>query len=215
MLSDWLLVALGVLLTAGTAVFVAGEFSLVTLDPGVVEAQATDDHAGHRVQRALHTLSTQLSGAQVGITATTILLGYTTQPAVGRLLADALRHPVPAGVATGLSVAIALVLATAVALVWANLAPEAYDTFWHTPVSIAVGDVSLELSLLHWINDGVMTVFFFLVSLEVKKEFVLGELHDWRHASVSVLMAAFGMLVPAVLFVLITWSSPYAGAWGW
>ncbi|MBN9374755.1 MAG: DUF21 domain-containing protein, partial [Cellulomonas sp.] len=81
MLSDWLLVALGVLLTAGTAVFVAGEFSLVTLDPGAVEARATDDRADHRVRHALHTLSIQLSGAQVGITATTILLGYTTQPA--------------------------------------------------------------------------------------------------------------------------------------
>lgn len=110
--------------------------------------------------------------------------------------------------------AIALVMATAAALLWANLAPHGYDAFWHTPVSIAVGDARLELSLLHWINDGVMTIFFFLVSLEVKKEFVLGELRDWRHASMSVVMAAFGMLVPALLFVLITWNSPYAAAWG-
>lgn len=123
-MSDWLLVALGLLLTAGTAVFVAGEFSLVTLDPGAVEARAADDRAGHRVQHALHTLSTQLSGAQVGITATTILLGYTTQPALGRLLASLLRHPVPQGLATGLSVAIALVLVNAFSMVLGELVPK-------------------------------------------------------------------------------------------
>lgn len=109
--------------------------------------------------------------------------------------------------------AIVLVLATLAALLWANFAPEGYDAFWHTPVSIAAAEARLELSLLHWVNDGVMTIFFFLVSLEVKREFVLGELRDWRHASMSVVMAAVGMLVPALLFVLITWNSPYAGAW--
>lgn len=87
MLNDWLLVGLGVLLTLGTAVFVAAEFALVTLDPGLVEQQtAADDRRGRSVLAALRHLSTQLSGAQVGITLTTVLLGYTTQPAVGRLL---------------------------------------------------------------------------------------------------------------------------------
>lgn len=87
MLTDWLLVGLGVLLTVGTAVFVAAEFALVTLDPGLVEQQeGQDDARGRAVVRALRRLSTQLSGAQVGITLTTVLLGYTTQPAVVRLL---------------------------------------------------------------------------------------------------------------------------------
>ena len=124
MLTDWLLVALGVLLTAGTAVFVAGEFSLVTLDPAAVEAQADDDPAGRRVLRAVHTLSTQLSGAQVGITATTVLLGYTTQPAVGRLLERALHGPVSAGLATGISVALALVLVNAFSMLVGELIPK-------------------------------------------------------------------------------------------
>jgi len=123
-LSDWLLVVLGVLLTAGTAVFVAGEFSLVTLDPGAVEAQAADDHAGNRVRRALHTLSTQLSGAQVGITATTVLLGYTTQPAVARLLEGVLHGPVSPALATGLSVVLALVLVNAFSMVVGELIPK-------------------------------------------------------------------------------------------
>lgn len=124
MLTDWLLVVLGVLLTAGTAVFVAGEFSLVTLDPGAVEAQTGDDRAGRRVRRALHTLSTQLSGAQVGITATTVLLGYTTQPALGRLLERALHGPVSAALATGLSVALALVVVNAFSMVVGELIPK-------------------------------------------------------------------------------------------
>ncbi|NLF05532.1 MAG: HlyC/CorC family transporter [Actinomycetales bacterium] len=87
MTADWWLVLLGVLLTAGTAVFVAAEFSLVTLDPGVVDRDPRmADRRGRSVRRALHALSTELSGAQVGITITTILLGYTAQPALSRLL---------------------------------------------------------------------------------------------------------------------------------
>lgn len=117
-------------------------------------------------------------------------------------------------IASDASGAIVLAIATVVALLWSNLSPASYDGFWHTPISISAGDARLEMSLLHWINDGIMTIFFFLVTLEVKKEFVLGDLRNWRHASVSVLSAALGMLIPALLFVLITWRSPYATAWG-
>lgn len=127
MLTDWLLVALGVLLTVGTAVFVAGEFSLVTLDPAAVDAQVAGDRANprdRRVRRALHTLSTQLSGAQVGITVTTILLGYTTQPAVGRLLAGWLGGPVPPAVAGAISVAAALVLVNGFSMLVGELVPK-------------------------------------------------------------------------------------------
>ncbi|WP_187697893.1 hemolysin family protein [Cellulomonas telluris] len=114
MLTDWLLVGLGVLLTLGTAVFVAAEFSLVTLDPGLVEQQeGQDDARGRAVVRALRRLSTQLSGAQVGITLTTVLLGYTTQPAVVRLLGVPLES-------TGLSRAVAGAVAGALALVLVN-----------------------------------------------------------------------------------------------
>src|SRR5674476_459191 len=91
MLTEWLLVVLGVLLTAGTAVFVAAEFALVTLDPGIVDRETVPgDRRGASVRKALHQLSTQLSGAQVGITVTTILLGYTAQPALTRILAEPL-----------------------------------------------------------------------------------------------------------------------------
>src|SRR5690625_2246229 len=85
--SDILLLALGVFLTVGTAFFVAAEFSLVTLDPTAVDREIERGRRGARgVRKALRALSMELSGAQVGITVTTILLGYTTQPAIGRLL---------------------------------------------------------------------------------------------------------------------------------
>ncbi|QTE30313.1 hemolysin family protein [Pengzhenrongella sicca] len=91
MLNEWLLVGFGVLLTIGTSLFVASEFSLIALDPGIVgKSTAPDDRRGQSVLKALRHLSTELSGAQVGITVTTILLGYTTQPAVSRLLGASL-----------------------------------------------------------------------------------------------------------------------------
>ncbi|WP_346774655.1 hemolysin family protein [Cellulomonas sp. IC4_254] len=126
MLTDWLLVALGVVLTAGTAVFVASEFSLVTLDPGVVEGQTRpDDRRGQSVLKALRRLSTELSGAQVGITVTTVLLGYTTQPAVNALLAEPLRGSV-LGPAVGGAVAlvVTLVLVNGFSMLFGELVPK-------------------------------------------------------------------------------------------
>ncbi|GIG36158.1 hemolysin family protein [Cellulomonas pakistanensis] len=126
MLTDWLLVALGVVLTAGTAVFVASEFSLVTLDPGVVEGQTRpDDRRGQSVLKALRRLSTELSGAQVGITVTTVLLGYTTQPAVNALLAEPLRGTV-LGPAVGGAVAlvVTLVLVNGFSMLFGELVPK-------------------------------------------------------------------------------------------
>ena len=71
-MTDWLMIVVGVVLTAGTALFVAGEFSLVALDPSTVETRAAaGDKRATAVQRALGRLSTLLSGAQVGITLTT------------------------------------------------------------------------------------------------------------------------------------------------
>lgn len=126
MLTDWLLVLLGVALTAGTAVFVATEFSLVTLDPGVVERQTRpDDRRGQSVLRSLRRLSTELSGAQVGITVTTVLLGYTTQPAVNRLLAEPLRASFLGAAAGGaVAVALTLVLVNGFSMLFGELVPK-------------------------------------------------------------------------------------------
>jgi len=119
------MVALGVLLTAGTAVFVASEFSLVTLDPAVVGAgddETSDQEGGggrgdrrdRSVRAGLKHLSTELSSAQVGITVTTILLGYTAQPALLSLIGGALGG-------TALATTVSAVLAGVLALVVVNL----------------------------------------------------------------------------------------------
>ena len=105
------MLVLGLVLTAGTFVFVSAEFSLVAIDQAVVEKRAEEGQRGAaRVLRATKTLSTQLSGAQVGITLTTILLGYTTQSTIASLLESALGS---AGVAWGLATGIAAVAAAA------------------------------------------------------------------------------------------------------
>lgn len=126
MLTEWLLVALGVFLTAGTAVFVAAEFSLVALDPSAVDRRiAAGDRRAGAVAAALGRLSTELSGAQVGITVTTILLGYTTQQALATLLTGPLGS---AGLATGASVAAAAVISLLVvntfSMVFGELVPK-------------------------------------------------------------------------------------------
>nr|WP_210728369.1 hemolysin family protein [Cellulomonas septica] len=125
-MTEWLLVGLGVLLTLGTAVFVAAEFSLVTLDPGVVDKQtAPDDRRGQSVVKALRRLSTELSGAQVGITITTILLGYTTQPAVVRLLGGPLESsPLGRVIGGALAGLLAIVLVNGFSMVVGELIPK-------------------------------------------------------------------------------------------
>ncbi len=90
MLTEWLLLALGGLLTLGTGVFVAAEFSLITLDrPDVEREAASGSRSAGSVLKGLRTLSTQLSGAQVGITLTTLLVGYLVEPSLSRLLEGA------------------------------------------------------------------------------------------------------------------------------
>lgn len=125
MVIKWLMIVLGVLLTAGTAVFVAGEFALVALDPSVVDAraQAGDKRAG-RVAKALRHLSTLLSGAQVGITLTTILLGYTMQAALNELLSQWLSPWLGQTLAATIAVVSALIVVNAFSMVFGELIPK-------------------------------------------------------------------------------------------
>lgn len=103
---------------------------------------------------------------------------------------------------------VALLLATAAALVWANVAPDGYATFWTREL-----DVGLHLDLRHWVNDGLMAVFFFVVGLEIKRELVTGELRDRRAATLPVLAAAGGVVLPAALFGLLTAGTPFSSGW--
>ena len=141
-MTDWLLVGLGVLLTLGTAVFVAAEFALVTLDPGLVDRRvaAQPDRRSRQVRKAVTHLSTELSGAQVGITITTILLGYTGQPAIVRLLAGAMSDgPLTQGVAAVIATVGSLLIVNGFSMIVGELIPKnlALSAPWPTARLVA------------------------------------------------------------------------------
>ena len=99
--------------------------------------------------------------------------------------------------------------ATAVALAWANADPGGYADFWHTELRLGI-----EEDLQHWVNDGLMAVFFFVVGLEIKRELVTGELRDPRAAALPAIAAAGGMVVPALVYTAWNLGSGDTGGWG-
>ena len=108
-----------------------------------------------------------------------------------------------------------LLLFTVAALVlsnspWAHL----YENAWETSVGLHLGSVEFARSLREWINDGLMTLFFFLVALELKRELVLGELNNPRMAALSIAAALGGMIVPAAIYVVLQWGQPGETGWG-
>jgi len=110
---------------------------------------------------------------------------------------------------------ILLLACTIVALVWANSPwAESYFDLLHTSVGVSWGGASFALSLHHWINDGLMVVFFFVVGLEIKRELVVGELSSFGKAGLPVMAAIGGMVVPAVLFVGVAAGGEGARGWG-
>ena len=125
-MNEWLLVALGGLLIAANAVFVASEFALVTLDPGVVDRQvdARNDWRARAVRRALGRMSTQLSSAQVGITVTSIVFGFTTQPVLATMLTGPLERTFAGAAAAGLAATTSLVLVNVLQMIFGELAPK-------------------------------------------------------------------------------------------
>src|SRR4028119_2072030 len=88
---------------------------------------------------------------------------------------------------------ILLIVATAVALAWAN-SPwgESYAALWHTKLTVGIGDLSISKDLTYWINDGLMAVFFLVVGLEIKREILVGELSAVRNAALPIAAALGG-----------------------
>lgn len=110
---------------------------------------------------------------------------------------------------------ILLMICAVVALVIANSPlQEAYRHLLHLPVSLNAGDWSFSLSLHHWINDGLMAIFFFLVGLELKREFLVGELSDLKQAVLPILAAIGGMVVPALIFAAFNMGGEGEHGWG-
>jgi CBS domain containing-hemolysin-like protein len=157
-----LLGALGVLalilLTAGMAVFVAAEFSLTALDRSQVDAhvETVGDQRSRHVQQAHRTLSFQLSGAQLGITITTLVTGYVAEPAIATLLAPGLTAlGLPRSAATGLALLLALVLATALSIVFGELVPKNLAIARPLPTARAVAGIQTRFSaMFRWVIAG-------------------------------------------------------------
>ncbi|WP_370248427.1 hemolysin family protein [Nocardioides sp.] len=125
-MTAWLLLALALGLVLLCGVFVAAEFSFVTVDRAQVErAAAEGDARAEGVQHALRSLSTQLSGAQVGITVTNLGIGFLAEPAIAELLRDPLRGAgVPAGGVAPIALATGLVLSTVLTMIFGELVPK-------------------------------------------------------------------------------------------
>lgn len=109
---------------------------------------------------------------------------------------------------------IVLLICTIIALLWRNLpGGESYIEFWEQELSITLGRLSLSESLLHWINDGLMVIFFFVVGLEIKREVTTGELASARKAALPIAGAIGGMLFPAAIYMAL--NAGGAGQQGW
>lgn len=109
-----------------------------------------------------------------------------------------------------------LLFATAVvAIVWSNSPWAAsYFNFWETIVTVDVGLLSISEDLQHWVNDGLMAIFFFVVGLEIKRELVHGELSDLRRAALPVAAALGGMLLPLLIFLILNVGGNGVRGWG-
>ncbi|OMC41911.1 hypothetical protein A5740_21130 [Mycobacterium sp. GA-1841] len=139
-----------VLLTLGTAVFVAAEFALTALERSTVEANArTGDRRDQLVRRAHRTLSFQLSGAQVGISITTLATGYLAEPVVGELIRPGLDAlGLPARFAGGLSLFLAVLIATSLSMVFGELVPKNLAVARPVPTARAAAPVQVLFSML-------------------------------------------------------------------
>lgn len=105
---------------------------------------------------------------------------------------------------------VSMTLATAIALVWANIAGDSYRDFWSHVIAVP----GLRLSAQEWVNQGLMVAFFVLVGLEIRREIAGGELRSWRRASAPVAAAVGGMVVPAALYAMVLHGRVGSRGWG-
>jgi Na+/H+ antiporter NhaA len=128
--------------------------------------------------------------------------------------ARSLEAPLRRFLRTETASAAVLLAATLAALVWINVEPSSYENLWRTPLSIDIGGfgVSQELSL--WLNNGLMTFFFFVVGLEARREFDIGELRQRRRVALPVLAGIGGMVVAVAIYVAANAGRPSMHGWG-
>jgi NhaA family Na+:H+ antiporter len=110
-----------------------------------------------------------------------------------------------------------LVLATVAAIATNSPLGPAFEALWRQELGLSLGDAAFRRSVLHWVNDGLLTVFFLVVGLEVKRETTVGHLASRRSAALPIAAALGGMVVPALLYAMVipagTWSHGWASRW--
>ena len=107
-----------------------------------------------------------------------------------------------------------LLAASVAALVWANIDAASYERVWHTHLSIRLGGAGVGLDLREWVNAGLMTFFFFVVGLEARREFDIGELRERSRVTLPLLAGIGGMAVPVGIYLAFNAGSPAAHGWG-
>jgi Na+/H+ antiporter NhaA len=109
----------------------------------------------------------------------------------------------------------AVLLGAAVAaLVWINMDPASYERVWTTTLTVRIGGSGITQDLRHWVNNGLMTLFFFVVGLEARREFDLGELRDRRRLALPFFAGLGGMVVPVLIFLAVSAGGGARGGWG-
>jgi NhaA family Na+:H+ antiporter len=130
-------------------------------------------------------------------------------------IADRLAAPFRRFFAIEASSALLLLFASVIALAWVNSAwGESYARLWHTKLGVSLGELELVMSLEHWVNDGLMVFFFFLVGMEIKHELAHGELSSRERAMLPIFGALGGMLVPATIYAALHRGEPTLAGWG-
>jgi Na+/H+ antiporter NhaA len=107
-----------------------------------------------------------------------------------------------------------LLAAAVAALVWVNVDASSYDSLWRTTLSIDLGGAGISLDLRHWVNSGLMTLFFFVVGLEARRELDLGELRERRRFALPLLAGIGGMAVAVAIYLAFNAGRSSAGGWG-
>ena len=128
---------------------------------------------------------------------------------------DALIKPLSQFIRSESNAGIVLFISAVIALVWANSGwAHAYHALWHQEFSISIADYSISNTFHHWINDGLMAMFFFVVGLEIKYEIIAGNLSSPKQAILPLVAAIGGMALPALLFMLFNSQAPESRGWG-
>jgi Na+/H+ antiporter NhaA len=128
--------------------------------------------------------------------------------------ARSLETPLRVFLRTETASAAILLAATVAALVWVNVDSSSYQSVWGTRLSIRIGDSGVSQDLRHWVNAGLMTFFFFVIGLEARREFDMGELRQRRRLTLPVLAGIGGMLVPIAIYLAFNGGGSAAHGWG-